>query len=38
VQAWELRPDGQYVQPAPAPGDEPLAAQLTLLRQLADAS
>jgi polyphosphate kinase len=38
VQAWQLRPDGQYVQPAPAPGDQPLAAQVTLLRQLAEAS
>ncbi|HET8695996.1 MAG TPA: polyphosphate kinase 1 [Gammaproteobacteria bacterium] len=38
VQAWELRADGQYVQAMPAPGDEPLAAQVTLLRQLAEAS
>jgi polyphosphate kinase len=38
VQAWELRADGQYVLATPAPGDEPLAAQATLLRQLAEAS
>ncbi|HET8696575.1 MAG TPA: polyphosphate kinase 1, partial [Gammaproteobacteria bacterium] len=38
VQAWELRADGRYVQATPAPGDEPLAAQVTLLRQLAEAS
>jgi hypothetical protein len=38
VQAWELRPNGQYVHLPPTPGMEPLAAQVTLLRQLAEAS
>ena len=38
LQAWELRADGRYVQlPRPAES-EPLAAQLTLLRQLAEAT
>ncbi len=38
VQAWELRADGRYVQFAREPGTEPKAAQLTLLRQLAEIS
>jgi polyphosphate kinase len=38
VQAWELRADGSYVQLKPEGGAEPKAAQLTLLRQLAETS
>jgi polyphosphate kinase len=38
VQAWELRADGTYVQLKPENGAEPKAAQLVLLRQLAEAS
>ncbi len=38
VQAWELRADGRYVQFARQPGTEPNAAQLVLLRQLAEIS
>jgi polyphosphate kinase len=38
VQSWELLADGRYVQLPRAPGSEPLAAQLTLLRQLAEVS
>jgi polyphosphate kinase len=38
LQAWELRASGQYVQLAPTPGSEPLAAQATLLRQLSETS
>jgi polyphosphate kinase len=37
TQAWELRPDGRYVQVAPGPGEEPVSAQQTLLRQLSEA-
>ena len=38
LQSWELLADGRYVQLPRAPGSEPLAAQLTLLRQLAEVS
>jgi polyphosphate kinase len=38
AQAWELRADGQYAQLSAAPDSEPRAAQLTLLRQLAETS
>jgi len=38
VQAWELRADGQYVRLPATPGGDPIAAQLTLLRQLAESS
>jgi polyphosphate kinase len=37
-QAWELRADGRYVQLTRQPGIEPKAAQLMLLRQLAEIS
>jgi polyphosphate kinase len=36
TQAWELRPDGRYVRNPSGPGIEPAAAQLKLLRQLAE--
>jgi polyphosphate kinase len=36
VQAWELRADGQYVRLERPAGEEPVSAQLTLLRQLAE--
>jgi polyphosphate kinase len=36
TQAWELRPDGRYVRNPSGPGVEPAAAQLKLLRQLAE--
>jgi polyphosphate kinase len=38
VQAWELRADGEYTQLAAQRGEEPRAAQLRLLRELAEAS
>jgi polyphosphate kinase len=38
VQAWELRADGHYLQLQRPPGGEAIAAQLTLLRQLAEIS
>jgi polyphosphate kinase len=38
AQAWELRADGRYVQLERDPGVEPQAAQLVLLRQLAEIS
>jgi len=38
VQAWELLADGRYEQLARAPGSEANAAQLTLLRQMAEMS
>jgi polyphosphate kinase len=38
TQAWELRADGGYVQLARGAGSEPRAAQLMLLRQLAEIS
>jgi polyphosphate kinase len=38
VQAWELRADGSYVQLKPEEAAEPKAAQLALLRQLAESS
>ena len=38
VQAWELLADGRYERIARAPGSEANAAQLTLLRQLAEMS
>jgi polyphosphate kinase len=38
VQSWELRPDGRYVQPTRPAASEPVAAQLTLLRQLSEVS
>jgi polyphosphate kinase len=37
-QAWELRADGRYVQLARTAGADPKAAQLMLLRQLAEIS
>lgn len=37
-QAWELQADGGYRLVRPAPGDEPVAAQLRLLRELADST
>ncbi|MCE7901545.1 MAG: RNA degradosome polyphosphate kinase, partial [Gammaproteobacteria bacterium PRO9] len=37
-QAWELEADGGYRLVRPAPGDEPVAAQLRLLRELADST
>jgi polyphosphate kinase len=38
VQAWELKADGAYVQLVPPANAEPVCAQLTLLRDLAEAS
>jgi polyphosphate kinase len=38
TQAWELQPDGSYVQRNPAEGEEAVCAQISLLRQLAEAS
>ncbi|HUO68600.1 MAG TPA: polyphosphate kinase 1 [Gammaproteobacteria bacterium] len=38
VQAWELRADGRYERFARAADQEPIAAQTTLLRQLAEMS
>lgn len=38
VQAWELRNDGRYEQLRPPPDTAPIAAQVKLLRQLAEAS
>jgi polyphosphate kinase len=38
VQAWELRADGEYTQLRAQKGEEPKAAQLRLLRELAEAS
>jgi polyphosphate kinase len=38
VQAWELRADGHYERFALPPNAEPITAQITLLRQLAEAS
>ena len=38
AQAWELRPDGTYQRLPHMPGTQPAAAQLKLLRQLAEAS
>ena len=38
VQAWELLADGRYERLAPKPGSEAKAAQITLLRQLAEMS
>ena len=38
VQAWELRADGEYVRLSRRAEAEPAAAQLKLLRQLAEAS
>jgi polyphosphate kinase len=37
TQAWELRPDGEYVRLSRPPEAEPASAQLKLLRQLAEA-
>jgi polyphosphate kinase len=37
-QAWELRADGRYEQLPRSAGTEPKAAQLMLLRQLAEIS
>ena len=37
-QAWELSPDGSYRRCAPEEDEEPVAAQMTLLRQLSEAS
>jgi polyphosphate kinase len=37
TQAWELRPDGRYEPVTPLPGQEPVSAQMTLLRQLSEA-
>ncbi len=38
TQAWELSADGTYTHLRPAEGEEPVSAQLRLLRQLAEAS
>jgi polyphosphate kinase len=38
AQAWELRPDGEYRRLPHIAGTQPAAAQLKLLRQLAEAS
>lgn len=38
TQAWELNADGSYTHVRPAGHEEPVAAQLKLLRQLAEAS
>jgi polyphosphate kinase len=38
VQAWELRADGLYTQVTPPSNEQGNCAQLTLLRQLAEAS
>ena len=38
AQAWELRADGTYERLPHTPGTQPEAAQLKLLRQLAEAS
>jgi polyphosphate kinase len=37
TQAWELKADGSYVKVSPKPGEEPISAQIALLRQLAEA-
>jgi polyphosphate kinase len=37
AQSWELHADGRYLRHVPVAGAEPVCAQLTLLRQLAEA-
>ncbi len=36
LQAWELQPDGTYIQLEPKPDAEPTSAQMQLLADLSD--